>query len=274
MSDASQVLTRSFDDIGVSLDGHVATVEIQRPPHNFFDYALIEQLADAFEGLDAHDDCRAIVLAADGKNFCAGANFGSGKSDSDSDEAFSANGFRTTTQFLYREAVRLFRCRTPVVGAIQGSAIGGGLGVALVPDFRVASAESRFAANFARLGIHPGFGLTVTLPRLIGAQKAALMFYTGRRIDGAEAFEWGLADLLVDTADIRSAALQLAAEIAESAPLAVVSVRATMRQGLADAIEKATEHELKEQQWLRETDDAQEGIRAVAERRPGNFSGR
>jgi enoyl-CoA hydratase/carnithine racemase len=114
----------------------------------------------------------------------------------------------------------------------------------------------------------------VTLPRLVGAQKAALMFYTGRRIDGVEAVEWGLADQLVATPDIRSAALELAAEIAESAPLAVVSVRATMRQGLADAIEKATEHELKEQQWLRETDDAQEGIRAVAERRPGDFSGR
>lgn len=272
MSQGESVLTRSFDDIGVSLDGHVATVEIQRPPHNFFDFKLIEQLADAFEGLDEHDDCRAIVLAADGRNFCAGANFGSGGDDGDDD--FSARGFRTVTQNLYRAGVRLFRTRTPVVGAIQGSAIGGGLGVALVPDFRVCSEDTRFAANFAKLGIHPGFGLTVTLPRLVGAQKAALLFYTGRRVKGDEAVEMGLADLLVPSDEIRSAAAALAAEIAESAPLAVVSVRATLRQGLADAIEKATEHELGEQQWLRETEDAAEGIRSVSERRPGNFVGR
>lgn len=272
MSQAENVLQRSFDDIGVNLEDNVATVEIRRPPHNFFDFELIRQLADAFEGLDAEDACRVIVLAADGRNFCAGANFGSGKEE-DADDDFSANGFRTTTRFLYREAVRLFRCRKPVVGAIQGSAIGGGLGVALVPDFRVASPDSRFAANFARLGIHPGFGLTVTLPRLIGPQKSALMFYTGRRLKGEEAADWGLVDLLVETDRIRTAAHELAAEIAESAPLAVVSVRSTLRQGLADAIEQQTEHELKEQQWLRETDDAQEGIRAVAERRPGNFTG-
>ena len=248
-------------------------MEIQRPPHNFFDYALIKQIADAFEALDAHDDCRAIVLAADGKNFCAGANFGSG--DDEGDDEFSANGFRTTTQLLYREAVRLFGCRTPVVGAIQGSAIGGGLGVALVPDFRVASPETRFAANFAKLGIHPGFGLTVTLPELVGKQKAQLMFFTGRRVKGDEAVAWGLADVLVDSTEaIRPAAMALAGEIAEAAPLAVVSVRATLRRDLADRIAAATEHELKEQQWLRETEDAAEGIRSVAERRPGQFSGR
>ena len=272
MGDSSDVLNRDFDDIGVQLDGHVALVEIQRPPHNFFDYALIEQLADAFSGLDEIPDCRAIVLAADGKNFCAGANFGSGD---DGDDSFSAHGFRTTTQFLYREAVRLFSCRKPVVGAIQGSAIGGGLGVALVPDFRVASPDTRFAANFAKLGIHPGFGLTVTLPRLIGEQKAALMFYTGRRVKGDEAVAWGLADVLApDNDGIRPAAMAFAQEIAASAPLATVSVRATMRTGLADQIAKATEHELREQQWLRETEDAAEGIRSVSERRPGNFSAR
>jgi enoyl-CoA hydratase/carnithine racemase len=273
MSQAADVLTRTFEDIGVDLDGHVATVEIRRPPHNFFDYKLIEQLADAFEGLDAVDDCRAIVLAADGRNFCAGANFGSG--DDDGDDDFSENGFRTITQKLYRAGVRLFRTRKPVVGAVQGSAIGGGLGVALVPDFRVCSPESRFAANFAKLGIHPGFGLTVTLPRLVGEQKAALLFYTGRRVKGDEAVEIGLADVLAEDTDaIRPTALALAKEIAESAPLALVSVRSTLRAGLADAVAAQTEHELKEQQWLRETEDAAEGIRAVAERRPGNFSGR
>ena len=273
MSATEDVLAREFADIAVSLDGNVATVEIQRPPNNFFDHALILQLADAFAGLDAMDACRAIVLASEGKHFCAGANFGTGRDDN-ADAEFTEEGFRSTTHKLYSEAVRLFGYRKPVVGAIQGSAVGGGLGVALVPDFRVATPNTRFAANFAKLGIHPGFGLTVTLPAIVGQQKAQLMFYTGRRIKGDEALEWGLADLLVEEDQLRSAAVDLAREIAESAPLALMSVRATMRQGLAERIARATDHELAEQQWLRATEDAQEGIRAVAERRPGVFKNR
>jgi enoyl-CoA hydratase/carnithine racemase len=175
---------------------------------------------------------------------------------------------------LYREGARLFRAKKPIVAAIHGPAIGGGLGLALVGDFRVVSPEARFAANFAKLGIHPGFGLTVTLPALIGQQQATLMFYTGRRLTGEEAVKIGLGDVLAPHETVREEAVKLASEIAENAPLAVVSVRATMRQGLADRVAKQTEHELKEQQWLRATEDAQEGIRAVAERRPGKFIGK
>ena len=161
----------------------------------------------------------------------------------------------------------MFSAKKPIIGAIQGAAIGGGLGLALVPDFRVAAPEARFAANFAKLGIHPGFGLTVTLPNLVGQQQANLMFLTGRRLKAEEALAVGLVDMLVPQDELRGAAQSLAAEIAENAPLAVVSVRATMRQGLAEKIAKATDHELAEQQWLRTTSDAEEGIRAVAERR-------
>ena len=261
-------------DINVNLADHVATVEIDRPPHNFFDRDLIAQIADAYGELDENADCRAIVLAANGKSFCAGANFGSGQSDDSGNREFTEEGFRNTTGLLYREGVRLFGAKKPVVAAVQGAAIGGGLGLALTADFRVAAPEARFAANFAKLGIHPGFGLTVTLPNLIGLQAANLMFLTGRRIKGEEALSLGMVDQLVPQQEVRSAALALAAEIAENAPLAVVSVRATMRQGLAEEIAAATDHELAEQQWLRGTEDAEEGIRAVAERRAGNFQGR
>jgi enoyl-CoA hydratase/carnithine racemase len=112
------------------------------------------------------------------------------------------------------------------------------------------------------------------LPRLIGQQKANLMFYTGRRIDGETAYAWGLADILTDAGSLRAEALKLAAEIAENAPLAVQSVRATMRAGLADAIKQQTDHEFVEQHRLQQTEDHKEGVRAVAERRPGNFKGR
>ena len=267
-------MSGAFADINVGLSGHVATVEIDRPPHNFFDRDLIAQIADAYGELDDNPRCRAIVLASNGKSFCAGANFGSGQNDQSASAEFTEEGFRNTTGLLYREGVRLFSAKKPVVAAVQGAAIGGGFGLALTADFRVAAHEARFAANFVKLGIHPGFGLTVTLPNLIGLQAANLMFLTGRRIKGDEALGLGMVDRLVPLAEVRDAALALAGEIAENAPLAVVSVRATMRQGLAEKVAAATDHELAEQQWLRGTEDAEEGIRAVAQRRAGDFKGR
>jgi enoyl-CoA hydratase/carnithine racemase len=150
-----------FTDIAVDLAGHVATIEIRRPPHNFFDIALIRQIADACEALDQDASCRAIVLAAQGTAFCAGAKLGDG---ADVQDLLVKKAQAGQTAHLYIEAVRLFRTQKPIVGAIHGAAVGGGLGLALVPDLRVACPETRFCANFTKLGFHPGFGLTVTLP--------------------------------------------------------------------------------------------------------------
>ncbi|NKC01585.1 MAG: enoyl-CoA hydratase/isomerase family protein [Pseudomonadales bacterium] len=265
---------QSFTDIEVTIKNFVATVEIQRPPHNFFDQSLIAQIGDAFDELDETLDCRAVVLVSQGKAFCAGANFGTGQDDGTGSSDFTEEGFQNTTGKLYQEGVRLFHSRKPIIGAIQGAAIGGGLGLSLVPDFRIASPAARFGANFVKLGIHQGFGISVSLPRLVGQQNAQTMLLTGRRLSGQEALAIGLVDQLVDADELRPTAQRLAEEIAENAPLAVMSVRATMRAGLAEEIAAATAHELSEQQRLRASDDAYEGIRAVSERRAGNFTGK
>ena len=259
-----------FNDIGVEKGGHVALVEIRRPPNNFFDVALIKEIADAFEALDTDAECRALVLAAQGKSFCAGANFGN--DDRDGGELLS--GPRPGAAHLYIEGTRLFRTKKPIIAAIHGAAVGGGLGLAMVADFRVTCAEARFCANFTRLGFHPGFGLTVTLPAVIGPTKAALMFYTSRRVPGDEAHAMGLADVLVPQDQVRSAALSLAAEIAENSPLGLIATRATLRGDLADRVRAATERELAEQTRLRKTGDFKEGVKAMAERRTPIFTGR
>ena len=257
-----------FGDVGVRLgEDRIATVEIHRPPNNFFDTALITSLADAFEKLDA-SACRAIVLCAEGKHFCAGANFGGGGGGS------GPAGARDDAGELYREAVRLFAAKTPVIAAVQGAAIGGGLGLALAADFRVASPEARFSANFARLGFHHGFGLTVTLPRLVGMQVAQELLYTGRRVPGQEALHLGLCDRLAPAELLREEAFLLAREIAESAPLAVRSIRETLRGDLAEQVRTATERERSEQARLQQTRDFREGIAATAERRTPRFEGR
>ena len=262
-----------FKDIGVEKTGHVVLVEIRRPPNNFFDIALIKEIASAFEALDADADCRALVLAAQGKAFCAGANFGDGGT-LDRDGSALLSGPTPGAAHLYIEGNRLFRTKKPIVAAVHGAAVGGGLGLAMVADFRVTCPEARFCANFTRLGFHPGFGLTVTLPAVIGPTKAALMFYTSRRVRGDEAHAMGLADVLVPQDEVRAAALALAAEIAENSPLGLIATRATMRGNLADRVREATDRELAEQTRLRKTDDFKEGVKATAERRLPIFTGR
>jgi 2-(1,2-epoxy-1,2-dihydrophenyl)acetyl-CoA isomerase len=238
---------------------------MRRPPHNFLDVPLLAAVADAYERLD--DDLRVIVLCSEGKNFCAGADFHAASS---ARPLTAGEG----TAALYAQAVRLFGARSPVVAAVQGAAVGGGFGLALSADLRVAGPGSRFTANFARLGLHQGFGMSVTLPAAVGNQRAMELLYTGRAVLGEEAAALGLCDRLVEDDRVRSAAVEFAVELAASAPLALRSIRATMRGDLAERIRTATEHEHAQQQRLRMTADHREGLAAIAERREPRFSGR
>ena len=253
-------------DLDVDVRDSVALVEMRRPPHNFLDHGVVVALADAFEEIERDARVRAIVLCAQGDSFCAGANL------NDAGGVPKPTSSRTVNP-IYQEALRLFAVGKPVVAAIQGGAIGGGLGLALVADFRVTCAEARLCANFARLGLSPGFGLTATLPRLVGAQKAAMLFYTGRRIGGEEAVALGLADILVPRADLRDRALALAAEIAVSSPTVVRGVRAQLRHDLLPLVREAVARESAAQHADFRSADFQEGVAAMAARRPPVFSG-
>lgn len=257
---------RYGEHVHVARDGHVAVVTLDRPPHNFVSVEFMRDLADALEAVDGKDGSRAIVLQSEGRTFSGGADF----SSPEDKVASGMDGVKA----LYDQAVRLFSIETPIVAAVQGAAVGAGLGLALVADFRVAAPEARFAANFVKLAFHPGFGLTYTLPRLVGPQRASLMFLTGRRVKPDEALPWGLVDEVAPADELRPAALRLAREIAENAPLAVIATRRTLRKDLAAAVRAQTFIEHEQQTLLRATEDFQEGIRAVAERRPGNFVGR
>jgi enoyl-CoA hydratase/carnithine racemase len=254
------------DAVITSRDGHVAIVNFARPPHNFADLALIEAIGGAFAAADNDREVRAIVLQSDGRIFCAGADLANANPVAGERVAGERNPF-------YVAAARLFAVKKPVVAAIQGAAVGAGLGLALVADFRVAAPEARFVANFVQLGFHPGFGISAVLDRIVGRQRALLMTLTGRRIRAEQAAEWGLADLVVPLDRLRDEALALAREIATGAPLAVQSTRATLRGDLAALVEAQTDHELAEQAWLQKTADFAEGVRAVNERRMGVFKG-
>jgi len=257
MSDVTVEPEVTVDEV----DGGVAVVELHRPPNNFFDAAVVGVVADAIEQA-ADEGSRAVVLCSEGRNFCAGAALGGGDDPS------------RTPMTLYRQGIRLFAGPLPVVAAVQGAAVGGGLGLALAADFRVATPQSRFHCNFARLGFHHGFGTTVTLPAVVGQQRAWELLYTGGQARGEEALRIGLCDRLVPADQLRPTAVALAAEVAASGPLAVRAIRQTVRADLVDRFRRAVEREAAAQLTLVDTDDFAEGVRATAERRPPQFTGR
>jgi 2-(1,2-epoxy-1,2-dihydrophenyl)acetyl-CoA isomerase len=239
----------------------VGIVEFSRPPANYFTVGLVGEIMDALDALAAGGKCRAVVLKSGGRHFCAGADLNRPVGAPDGPH-------------LYDVAARIFDQPLPIIAAIQGAAIGGGFGLALAADFRVACPEARFAANFARLGFHHGFAMSVTLPAVVGQQAALDLLYTGRRIDGAEAFRLGICDRLVDQESLEATAVDLARAIAASAPLAIRSIRHTMRSDLAQSARRAMARERAEQDRLMATADFREGVAAMTERREPVFHGR
>lgn len=239
---------------------HVATVSFSRGSSNFFNIELLATLVETLEGL-ADTGTRAVVLQSTSKHFCAGMNFGPG------------NFTEREGEHIHDSIVpRLFAQPLPVVAAIEGAAIGGGFGLALAADFRVASTRARFAANFSRIGVNQGFGISVTLPRIVGEQRAAELLLTGRRFDGATARDLGLCDRLVDMGEASDVAHDLAEEIAAGAPLALSAIRKMLRATMLSELSNALVQERNEQRVLRSTSDFQEGVAAYSERRMADFT--
>ena len=251
------------NELNYSIKKHTAYIKINRPPNNYFDASLIENIADILDKLDKEIICRSIILYSEGKNFCAGADFS--KSNFIEGENIYEN--------LYKQALRLFKTSKPIIAIVQGAAIGGGLGLALSADFRITCKEARFSANFGKLGFHQGFGTSVTLPRIIGNQQAKLLLLTSRRINGEEAYKIGLADIITDKNLLMEKAEELANEINTSGPLGIMSIRNTLNDGLVEEISKVVIKEAYEQNRLRSTKDFKEGINASINRREANFTG-
>lgn len=252
--------------ITLETSGNVGIVTFSNPPYNLFNLQALEELQWAFRKLDADDECRAIVLAAEGKVFCAGADLTTGLAE--------GIDFAEASSNFYRLAMTFFDTKKPMIAAVQGAAVGAGFGLSLVADFRIACPETTFSANFTRLGIHPGFGMSLTLPRIVGVSNAELLFYTGRRLKGTDAMKMGLLTELVEQDDVLPTAMKLAQEIAICAPLAVQDTKATMKMDLADQIRAANKREQALQVVQMATDDFREGIKAANQRREPNFTGR
>lgn len=249
---------------------HIATITINRPENrNSMTADVMEGFRDCVREAAADRSLRAVVITGRGKSFCAGADFrGPGKTAEGGKAVDDERLFD-----LYGPFLDVFDLEVPTVGALQGHAVGGGFGLTLVCDLRIANRDARYGANFSRLGLHSGMAVSYLLPRIVGVPKAAELLFTGRLIDGAEAEKIGLAHQAVAADEVHDVAMRLAREIAAAAPEAVRLLKRSLYRGAGWAPRDAARLEASAQAKTMGMEDAREGIRALLEKREPMFTG-
>jgi enoyl-CoA hydratase len=250
-------------------DGYVAVVRIDNPPVNALSGALLDELSGELARLDGDDSVRAIVIRGAGERaFVAGADIKEFPALRDAPrEGGSARG-------IQKVGAEIERMRTPVIAALHGFALGGGLELAMACDVRVAAEDAQIGQPEIKLGLLPGGGGTQRLPRLVGQGRALLMNMTGDPISGAQAYEWGLVERVVPRAELLDAALEVARTIAQRSPHAIAVIKElaaeTRDLPLADGLRREAEAFMR----CLASEDGQEGVAAFIEKREPSWSGR
>ena len=259
------------DPVRLELTEGVATITLDRPENrNSMTPDVLARFRERVAEVREDRDVRAVVVTGSGKSFCAGADF---RSSSPAEP--TEGGLAAERSFaVYEPFLSVFELEVPTIAAMNGHAIGGGLGLALVCDIRIANREARYGANFARLGFHSGMAVSYLLPRIVGMPTAADLLFTGRIMTGAEAEEIGLVNVAVPPESVAEEARQKARAIAGSAPLAVRLLKRSLYQGAGWNPREAAWREAFAQSATLQTDDAREGIRALLEKREPKFEGR
>jgi len=260
MSDA--VRYEAHDRIGV--------ITLDRPDNrNSMTPELLDAFAHASATARADGSIRALIVTGTGNCFSAGADFKAGLQRGD-----DALPPHERSYAMYEAFLSLLDVEVPIIGALNGHAVGGGFGLALVCDLRIAALEGKYGANFVAVGLAPGMAITHLLPRLVGVARASEMLFTGRLVDGAEAERLGIANRAVPATQVSSEALTLAHTIAANAPFAVRATKAAIRRGLGLEVRAAARAEAHDQAASLTMDDAREGMSALLAKRKPVFTGR
>ncbi|NCQ61849.1 MAG: enoyl-CoA hydratase/isomerase family protein [Myxococcales bacterium] len=252
------------------IDDRVGVIRLNRPhERNGMRPELLAAFSNAIREAMDNVELRCLVITGSGSCFSAGADLRGSLEVRDDGKLPHERSFA-----MYESFLGVLDVQVPVLAAMNGHAVGGGFGLALLADIRVANRASKYGANFARLGLHPGLGISYLLPRLVGVSRAAEMLFTGRLIRGEEAERIGLVSRAVDADEVLPVTLALAHEIAAAAPLAVRSMKRSLYRGLDWDVRRGAALEAGPQAETLATDDAREGIAALLEKREPKFDGR
>jgi enoyl-CoA hydratase/carnithine racemase len=258
------VSTAAQEPVRVEHEGRVAVITIDHPPANAVSLAVLAGIQRGLDEAIADDGCGAVVLTGAGSRlFSAGADL----NEVASDGAALRRGGQALTRSIERAPI-------PIVAAVNGMALGGGCELALAADIRVAATTATFGQPEVKLGIIPGWGGTQRLPRLIGAASALSLLLEGEPVSAVRALEVGLVSRLVESDQLISEAVALAAGLAAQAPLAVAAIKRSVREGLEHSLAEGLDVEERELSAVLASEDAVEGVVAFLEKRPPRWTGR
>ncbi len=248
----------------------IGLIQLARPQTlNAMSEELFADFDQALAAAARDEELRCVVITGSGKAFCAGANLRAPLKSTDNTQLPHERSFA-----MYESFLGVLQLEVPVVAALNGHAVGGGFGLALLCDIRIASSQGKYGTNFAKLGIHSGLGISYTLPKLVGASEAARMLFTGELIDAQRGKQIGLFSEVSEPDHVLEVALGVAEQIARAAPIAVRLMKRSLHQNLDWNPREAARREAHLQAQTLETDDAQEGVRALLEKRAPRFHGR
>ncbi|MEE8306142.1 MAG: enoyl-CoA hydratase/isomerase family protein [Gammaproteobacteria bacterium] len=247
----------------------IAQITLHRPANrNSMDNEVMPAFVEKIDRVEKDQDLRCLIITGSGQSFCTGADFRSARAVNEYDMPHERS------MKVYEPFLKVQEIRVPTIAAMNGHAIGGGFGLALICDIRIANRGSKYGANFARLGLHTGMAVSYMLPRIVGLPVASELLFTGRLIDGDNAAAIGLVNYVLDGDAVLAKAWELADEIASCAPVAVRMIKRSIQRGLDWDPRLAAEMEAHNQSRTSETEDAREGIAALLEKREPVFKGK
>lgn len=254
-------------------NGRIVRVKFNKPDRrNLLDPEMLEGFVDCMRRVQRSDKVRCLIITGSGNSFCAGADFSTLQRFAQESGYTGAAAIREGMLKFYNSLMTVLDVEQPVIASINGYAVGGGFALALLCDIRIASKDARLSANFAKIGIHPGVGLTYTLPHLIGIERAAELLFTARFVTGEEAERIGLVSRVVEAEKLEEETLSIARQIAENAPYIIKLTKKILRRDFN--IRAQGEIEALAQAICGQMEDAKEGIKAFLEKRKPEFTGR
>ncbi len=262
-----------YEDLLLDKEGHIATITLNNPAKlNALSSKMRRSLPLAIDEIAKDDEVRVVIVTGAGRGFCSGADVTELRARSDDTTEVSRHAL---LQVLAGDMANAFpMLNKPVIGAINGPAVGGGFGLALSCDIRIASETARFSVAQVARALVPDYGLTFFLPNIVGLSRALELMFTAKLIDAAEAERLGIVSRVVPPDELMKVTRELAAKIAQQAPIPVELSKKMVWRSLIERLAYQLDLETHSQLICFQTEDHREGVRAFFEKRPSQFKGR